>query len=208
MPDIEHSTLSGSELHEPKGIEDANENEVYVSDGVDSGEWKKPWNSWWWNYDHSASVATSLASGVKTDLVNDGAGVANLDFMALPTATGSGVWDTTNNEFNWVNGGLQLGDTFELRVDITYTVNSTNDGFLLEMDLAHGTGSEFSLPIADENVDLTGSKRFIIPYVGFIGNNDILNNPAKLSITADSASDSFLLNGFYIKVEPTNPVFI
>lgn len=208
MPDIEHSTLSGSELHEPKGIESAAADEAYVADGVGSGSWKTAWNSWWWNYDHSAAVATALSSGVKTDLVNDGAGFANLDFMALPTSTGSGVWDTTNNEFNWTNGGMKLGDTFELRVDLTYTVNSNNDGFLLELDLAHGTGGEFSLPIANENVDLAGSQRFVIPYVGFIGNNDILNNPAKLSITADSAGDSVLLNGFYIKVESTHPVFI
>jgi len=39
MPDIEHSTLSGAELHEPKGIGSANADEAYVADGTGSGNW-------------------------------------------------------------------------------------------------------------------------------------------------------------------------
>lgn len=208
MANILHSVLQGSEIHEPKGIDSATENQVYVSDGLGSGGWKTAWNAWWWNYDHSASTPTTLSAGVKTDLINDGSGVAQLDFMALPTATGSGIWDTTNNEFNWVNGGMKLGGTVEIRFDLTYTVNSNNDGFLLELDLAHGTGSELSLPVAQYNIDVAGSQRFIVPYVGFIGSDPFLNNPAKLSITADSAGDSVLLNGFYVKVDPIFPEYI
>jgi len=35
----EHSTLTGAELHEPKGADSANAGEVYVSDGAGSGDW-------------------------------------------------------------------------------------------------------------------------------------------------------------------------
>lgn len=36
---IEHSTLTGSQLHEPKGAAAASVNQVYVSDGTGSGVW-------------------------------------------------------------------------------------------------------------------------------------------------------------------------
>lgn len=40
MADIEHSELTGSALHEPKGIDAADADKVYVSDGVGSGTWQ------------------------------------------------------------------------------------------------------------------------------------------------------------------------
>lgn len=39
MANVEHSTLTGSDLHEPKGITGAAANEVYVADGAGSGSW-------------------------------------------------------------------------------------------------------------------------------------------------------------------------
>lgn len=40
MANVEHSTLTGSALHEPKGAATANSGEVYVADGSGSGVWK------------------------------------------------------------------------------------------------------------------------------------------------------------------------
>jgi hypothetical protein len=39
MPNVEHSTLTTTDLHEPKGIAAASNNEVYVADGSGSGTW-------------------------------------------------------------------------------------------------------------------------------------------------------------------------
>lgn len=39
MANVEHSTLTGSALHEPKGVAAAAANRVYVSDGAASGSW-------------------------------------------------------------------------------------------------------------------------------------------------------------------------
>lgn len=41
MANVEHSTLTGASLHEPKGIDAAAANRVYVSDGVGSGSWSQ-----------------------------------------------------------------------------------------------------------------------------------------------------------------------
>lgn len=202
----EHSTITDPDIHEPKGISSAVANTLYVADGSGSGDWKTPWTTWWWNYDHSATTATELTSGVKTDLDNDASGAANLNFNKLPSATD--IWDSSTNSFDWVAGGCSLGDQITLRVDLTYTTNSTNDGFALELDLADGESGEISLPILEANLDTSGAHRIIVPFFAFIGNSEVLSNPAKLSIIAGSAGDTVLLNGFYVGVQPTVPVFI
>jgi len=40
MADVEHSALTGSDLHEPKGVASATANQVYVADGAASGAWE------------------------------------------------------------------------------------------------------------------------------------------------------------------------
>lgn len=41
MATVEHKDLTDPDLHEPAGISTANENELYISDGVGSGAWGK-----------------------------------------------------------------------------------------------------------------------------------------------------------------------
>lgn len=39
---LEHATLTGSQLHEPKGVETATSGQIYVADGLGSGDWNYP----------------------------------------------------------------------------------------------------------------------------------------------------------------------
>lgn len=39
MANVEHSALTGSDLHEPKGVSTAGNNTVYVANGAGSGSW-------------------------------------------------------------------------------------------------------------------------------------------------------------------------
>jgi hypothetical protein len=39
MANVAHSTLTGSDLHEPKGIATADADDVYIADGAGSGAW-------------------------------------------------------------------------------------------------------------------------------------------------------------------------
>lgn len=45
MANVEHNTLTGAALHEPKGVAAAAANRVYVSDGAASGSWTTVSNS-------------------------------------------------------------------------------------------------------------------------------------------------------------------
>jgi hypothetical protein len=40
MPNVAHASLSGADLHEPKGIASASSGMVYVADGASSGSWR------------------------------------------------------------------------------------------------------------------------------------------------------------------------
>lgn len=40
MANVTHSSLTGAELHEPKGVASASDREVYVADGAASGAWE------------------------------------------------------------------------------------------------------------------------------------------------------------------------
>jgi hypothetical protein len=40
MADVTHSTLTGSDLHEPKGVASASSGQIYVADGLGSGAWE------------------------------------------------------------------------------------------------------------------------------------------------------------------------
>lgn len=79
MTNIAHASLTGSELHEPKGIETAQLGEVYVADGVGSGNW--------------ASVGTSSFTGMIADFPSpvapigwlecDGSDISSSTYSAL-----------------------------------------------------------------------------------------------------------------------------
>lgn len=42
MANVAHSTLTGADLHEPKGVETAGAGTAYLADGVGSGTWSSP----------------------------------------------------------------------------------------------------------------------------------------------------------------------
>ena len=230
MPTIEHSILSGSEIHEPKGaatassnqtyvadgagsgtwaepepkdIDGASADEVYVADGAGSGDWQTPVLVGWENIDHNGS-SQSLTASTRTKVLNDAAGAATITTYALPGNTGS-IWDSTNNEFDWEAAGLEVGDTVDIRFDVEYTTDTNNDGFTFEIDLGVGSSTNITLPIDQRNIDVAGTQRVVRFISIFIGNNDILTSPAELYVTADSSNDSIEVNGWYVKMEPRTP---
>ena len=42
MADVTHASLTGSDLHEPKGVSTASANQIYVANGAGSGVWTDP----------------------------------------------------------------------------------------------------------------------------------------------------------------------
>lgn len=233
MPTIQHNAITNdSNLHEPKGISSATSGEVYQADGAGSGSWVPnppgvdtatanqfyvadgsgggDWKTMvflgWEDVNHGGS-SQSLTSGTRTKVLNDGAGTQTTSTYALPGNTGS-VWNTTNNQFEWDTAGLQVGDTVDIRFDIEYTVDTNNDGFTLELDMAVGGTNPFTIPVDERNLDTAGTQEVVRFISVYIGSTDVLTNPAELYVTANSAGDSIDVQGWYVKMEPRSPRFV
>lgn len=203
MADTQHSALTGAELHEPKGVDSAAVDKVYVSDGAGSGSWSTVTVLGWEDINHSGTVQ-NLAAATRTKVLNDNAGAQSNSTYQLPNATSS-IWDTTNNQFDFAGAGLEVGDTVDIRIDVTYTVNTSNDNMSLELDMAVGGTSPFTLPVDERNIDTAGSQDVVRFFSVYIGSADVLNNPAELYITSNTAGDSITVKGWYVKMEPVNP---
>ncbi len=80
MANVAHSTLTGSELHEPKGADAAGLGTVYVADGAGSGSWN--------------SIGTSAFTGMIADFASPVAptGWLELDGTVISTATYAGLF--------------------------------------------------------------------------------------------------------------------
>ena len=200
MPNVSHSTLTGSELHEPKGISSATAGDIYEADGVGSGAWVRAYNIGWEDYNHNGSSQSLSTSFI--DLNNDGAGSFTNTSYQIP---GYGpMWDTSNNEFNWTTGGLGLGDKVDIRVDVDITTGGANSNITLAMDLAHGAAGEYQLKFYENTFKSasTYSNEIILLSI-YMGDTATLNNPAKLVMKSDAASgDSVQVNGWWTTYTP------
>jgi Phage Tail Collar Domain. len=80
MANVSHASLTGSELHEPKGADSASLGTVYVADGAGSGSW--------------ASIGTSAFTGMIADFAAPVAptGWLELDGSVISTSTYSGLF--------------------------------------------------------------------------------------------------------------------
>lgn len=81
MANIAHASLTGAELHEPKGVATAALGEVYVADGTGSGNW--------------ANVGTSSFTGMIADFTWPivQSGWLELDGSSINTTTYSALYD-------------------------------------------------------------------------------------------------------------------
>ena len=81
MPDSPHSLLTGDDLHEPKGVEDADANELYVANGAGGGVWQKITSS-----SINDSSITPWSTGLVHARLNDSAthtSLSKVTFTAL-----------------------------------------------------------------------------------------------------------------------------
>lgn len=82
MTNVSHASLTGSQLHEPKGADSAALGTVYVSNGAGGGSW--------------ASVGTSAFTGMVADFIAPvvPAGWLELDGSTISTSTFSALYGT------------------------------------------------------------------------------------------------------------------
>lgn len=151
------------------------------------------------DYNHAGS-SQSLIAGTPVKILNDGAGAFTNMSYKIP---GRGdIWNTTNNQFDWTNAGLVLGDSVLIRMDFSVTNNNANDGFSVDLELAVGSGANYTLNVDYREWRYGGTYNWVVLAEIYMGDTNTLNFPAEIHLTADTNGDSVQYNGHYVKYTP------
>lgn len=202
----EHNTLTGSQLHEPKGADTATADQVYISDGAGSGAWTDltsdniPNTTTQGIYDYNdlttASTPIALTSAAtQYELTNDGAGANTNTTYALDGITD--MWDVATDRFDFT--GLTLGDTVDVRFDVEYTTTTTNTA--VNLDIEFGVGATpYQVNIVNEaDKKAAGTYQVTVQSNFYMGNTLTMNNPARVLASADKTGVTVKVNGWYIR---------
>ena len=163
MPTIEHSTLSTTDLHEPKGVSSAVAGAVYHADGAGSGTWERV-QGWGQYQDTNRTVGTptqTIATGVRTQFICDG---GFLTTEKLPSDASASLWNTSTNK----HIPIAEYDTYQLRLSFTAENYAGTSPYIeVELDIGGTPGV-----ILDESRPLLKSgnaQKFTLPWDVFVG---------------------------------------
>lgn len=163
MANVQHSALTGAELHEPKGVATATADQVYVADGAASGAWQKITNT----------SLNGISSNGTADrlLVADGSG--GFSFQAVPhgrvhffnTSTPHSV--TYPSVYTKVNptttaSGMSIEVTEGTNARLTYTGTATRHFHIAcdaSMRQASGSARDIQIAVYKNGAVISGSEK-------------------------------------------------
>ena len=150
------------------------------------------------DYNDLATTGTpiSITGGAGfVNLTNDEAGAFTNKTYAPAGVTD--VWDSTGMAFDWTE--LDLGDTVDIRLDITIVTASVNTA--VECDLFLGTGgSAYQIPfITQVNFKDIGSYTEVIFNGIYMGDSNTLDNGGVFKVSADKTC-TVIVNGWYVRI--------
>ncbi len=152
-----------------------------------------------YDYNDLATTTTPISlptPGTFVNITNDAAGAFTNTTYALPGI--SNLWITGSQRFNWTP--LSLGDTVDIRLDLTLTSTTVNQTFDIALFLAAGTGGEYQIPWAVEKIfKSAGTRKFIEFSSIYMGDANTRDNPALFKIKSDAAA-TVVVNGWYVRV--------
>jgi phage tail sheath protein FI len=189
---IEHKLIPDSERHEPKGASTAFSGQVYVSNGSQSGVWRKlresdmdyssaSSNVYGWNDIadnlYTSSNKRSLTSGARVQLTNNASGVQT-DQSRL-----GNIWVPASNHF-MINS---LNSSYTLRVNMKATSTSASGvpyTLKIELDSANGPFTIAAHDVFFKGGSYVNDISFSIPF--YLG-SAVNNNGVRLFVTPDTA---------------------
>lgn len=190
MPTVLHSTLTGSNSHEPKGVESADAGDIYEADGAGSGAWVSAQSTGVEDLQNSGGQLATT-SGVPKQLEIDGVGFGYTDFIPGRTS----IWDLDNNEMDLGAAGWLVGDTAILRIGVTVVSAGANAIFELAVDFAVGGSVPFELQVSSFYEKSAGTHEHSFNFPFYISSQDVLDYPARIMLTTDSSSNTGKLHG-------------
>ena len=203
-----HSTLTGADLHEPKGAAAATAGQVYTADGAASGAWAVPvpegtdvvstggsarsvltsdgagaatWvdNMHGWGYYLDNATAQTITTTPAILSIN-GAGAAS-EQTYMPTGI-SHFWDTTGDHII----ADTLGDSYIMRLDLPIT-NVTGGAAILEMELdISGAASPTTVIVTRQISIAAGAAKTVSVSFGFFSLSTFIANGGQIFLSTDA----------------------
>ena len=96
---------------------------------------------------------------------------------------------------------LVLGDSVDVRVDVTVTTTSINEVVEIAWNLAVG-GFSYPIPIVQRQFKSAGTYKIVAMSSVYMGDTNTLDNPAELTIETDNTGSSAVCHGWYVRVFP------
>jgi hypothetical protein len=159
MANVQHNALTGTDLHEPKGVAAASEFMIYKADGAGSGAWVLHPTGWGHYADSKVYPTTSQSiTSTAAKLECDGAGATSTSVYLPPEIRGSGeLWDTTNDKITPV----AVGDSYNVRVQMNIAAKTGSPTELtFQLDIG-GTGSP-STVIMERYISLSKTPPYLV----------------------------------------------
>ena len=149
-----------------------------------------------WDYNDLATASTPLnaSSGVPLALTNDEAG-AFTNKTYKPEGT-TDIWDAVGGVFDFSE--LSLGDTVDIRLDVSVTTTGANQNVDLYLELGQG-GSAYPILFDTVLVKSASTKQIVSFSSVYMGDNNTLNNAAQFFILTDGNA-TVTVNGWYVRV--------
>jgi hypothetical protein len=153
--------------------------------------------TYWFDANDAATATTPISHGAgsaTTFLTNDAAGSGTTSYNPNSKDT---LWKTATNEFDF--SSLKIGDTVEFRIDVNIA-NAAAQEINLVMDLAEGSGNEYSL-----NVNHTYFKtasagdQITAMFRVYMGDEDTRTGTARFRLTSIAAT-TIVVNGWFYQI--------
>lgn len=149
-----------------------------------------------WDYNDLATTGTPLNAVASTPLAlpNDGAGAfTNKTYKPLGMTD---IWNAGGGVFDFTE--LSLGDTVDIRLDVSVTTTSANQNVDLYLQLGQG-GSAYNIVFDTILVKAASTKQLVSFSSVYMGDLNTLNNAAQFFVLTDSAA-TVTVNGWYVRV--------
>lgn len=193
MANVQHSSLTDPNLHEPKGISTASANQVYRSDGSGSGTWtnvnRLP-GTGWGKYTNTTYTGTTALAISTTEVLLPF--TTNADVSQLPI----GLDGVTSSLLNLSTETLQFVSEGDLHsITLTFKVYSTS-GTPVTMDIklyGSSDGTSYTTLLGETTVNLAkGAGQVITESSLFPVTTNMVSHGARIYLATNTGTANII----------------
>lgn len=193
MANVQHSSLTDPNLHEPKGIAAASANQLYLSDGSGSGTWTNANRfpgTGWGKYTNTTYVGTTTLAVSTTEVL--------LPFTTDDTVTQLPITytGTTSSLMNLSSETLQFVASGDLHaVTTTFKIYSVSGSPAYMNLILYGSsdGTTYSTVLGDKTITLSkGANQVIVETALFPVTSNMVSHGARIYVVTNTGTANII----------------